>query len=355
MHINDRMQALIEDESVSEIMVDSPERVYVERLGKLEDVAVAFASEKEVLDWVNGLLAASGCAKVSAERPWVEGRLRDGNYLVAAIPPVAVNGIAVVLHKYMRPSLTFEQLLGFGSLSPMMLDFLKAVMCTRLNILVAGGNASGKNTLARLLADLVPEHERMIILGQDFFLQILCLHRRHQVCLESTSYIPGGTAPTMSDLFRLARRLRPDRIIAGDLSGVEVKEAIDLMNSGHDATLITMHASSPRDALFRLEMMMTQAEPGLALPAIRAQIAAAFDLIVYGARLEDGSRKITAITQVQGMKGDNILLQDLFTWEKTGISEDGQLNGRFTAAGAIPSFDLGRSPGLIFPPEMFMT
>ena len=352
--ITETIQALIEDEQVAEIMVDGPERVYVERSGKLEDIPVSFAGEKEVIEWVNGLLKASGLAPVSTGQPWVESRLRDGNFLVVVNPPVAVGGPNVILHKYMRPLLTFELLLQFEALSAPMLDFLKAVMSARLNILVAGGTASGKTTLARLLVDLVPEDERLVVAGQEFMLQIMRLKHRHVVCLESLTDSGGaGGSPGLGELLHLAGHLRPDRIIAGELTGVEVKEAIHLMNTGHDGMLTTLHAGSPRAALARLEMLMTPAEPGLPLPAIRSQIAEALDLVIYQSRLEDGSRKIISIGQVQGLKGDNIVLQELFTWEKTGMAEDGRVLGRFKTAGVIPSFDPGRSAGLVFPQGIF--
>lgn len=348
------IQSLIEDEHVAEIMVDGPDRVYVERSGKLEDITAAFAGEKEIIDWANGLLKASGLAPISPGQPWVESRLRDGNFLVVVTPPVAVGGPNVILHKYMRPLLTFDQLLKFEALSAPMLDFLHAVMSARLNILVAGGTASGKTTLTRLLVDLVPEDERLVVAGQESMLQIMRLKHRHVVCLESVAETAAmGGSPSMGELLHLAGHLRPDRIIAGELTGPEVKEAIDLMNTGHAGMVITLHASSPRAALVRLEMLMTPAEPGLPLPAIRSQISEALDLVVYQSRLEDGSRKIISIAQVQGLKGDNILLQELFTWEKTGITEDGGVLGRFKTTGVTPSFDTGRSAGLVFPEGMF--
>lgn len=347
------ISSLLADDSVTEIMVDGMERVYMERKGRLEDLPARFESEQEIIDWANSLLNACGSVPVSAAHPCVEARLPDGSYLVVVIPPVSIRGPSLTLSKPMPALLTFEEIIRYGSLSAPMLEFFRLVMRAQLNILVAGGTASGKTTLTRMLADLIPEDERLVVVGQDFMLGILRPKHRHLVCLETVAAsAAAGAPPSASELLLLASHMRPDRIITGEFCGAEVKQAIHLMNNGHTGMLSTLHANSARDALFRLEVLMTLAEPGVPLPAIRTQIADALDLLVYAARLEDGSRKVLHVAQVQGMKGDHILLQDVFTWERTGMSEDGRLLGEFRAAQTAPVFDPTKFT-LQFPAGMF--
>jgi pilus assembly protein CpaF len=346
------MTALLEDDSVTEIMVDGPDRVYVERRGKLEDTDVRFAGEQQVIDWANSLLATHGGGPVGEGRPWAEARLRDGSRMLVVVPPVAVSGPNVVIRKFSRLPITFDQLLQWGSLGQNILDFMRVVMQTRLDVLVAGGTAAGKTALTNLIVELMPAEERLVVVERANELNI-----RHErlVYLEAHWASTDGTGGVdVNDLLWVAARMRPDRIIVGELMGVEVVEMLRLMNTGHEGMVATMHANSPRDALARLETMATMAEPSLTLPVIRGQIAAALDLIIHAGRLEDGSRRVLSVVEVQDLKGDNIVLQELFTWKKTGVGEDGRFTGVFEATGATPSFaPVLAAAGYTFPEGMF--
>jgi pilus assembly protein CpaF len=349
------MAALLEDSSVAEIMVDGPDRVYVERKGKLEDVDVRFADRQEIVGWANGLLASHGCEPVGEGRLWVEGRLRDGTYVLVVIPPVAVDSPSVVIKKPSPAPLTFDQLLQWGSISQPMLDFLEVVMRAKLAMIIAGGTGSGKTTLTRMVAELVPEGERLVVVGEAGITRFLHIRHKHLVCLEAQPAIASGAREAdVGELLRLAARMRPDRIVYGELGGGEVLQVLQFVNLGHEGMVATIHANSPRDVLTRMETMATIAEPGLTLPVIRSQIAGGIDLIIQQDRLEDGTRKVISIAEVQGLKGDNIVLQELFTWERTGVGEDGRFTGAFKATGAVPSFAPAlAAAGLTFPEGLF--
>jgi pilus assembly protein CpaF len=344
--------ALLEDESVTEIMVDGPDQVYVERQGKLEDIDVRFADDQQIVEWANELLTSHGWEPVGEGRPWADTRLRDGDRVLVVIPPVAVRGPSVVIRKFFRIPMTFNQLLDYGSLDQTILDFLKVVMQARLNVIVAGGTASGKTTLTNMIVELVPEDERLVAVE---WANELRLRNKRVVYLEAQAASASGAGEvSVSDILQVASRMRPDRIIVGELMGNEVLEMLRLMNTGHEGMVATIHAKNPRDALARLEKMATVAEPSLMLPAIRTEIATAIDLIIQAQRLEDGSRKVVSIAEVQDLKGDNIVLQELFTWEKTGVREDGRFTGVFKATGAVPSFVSALAArGLTFPEGTF--
>ncbi|MBN1936053.1 MAG: CpaF family protein [Anaerolineae bacterium] len=353
--ISEKMNQLLSDPSVSEIMVDGPEQVYVERQGQLEDTGIRFAGEREVIDWANGMLAANGWEPVGEGRFWAEGRLPDWGRFVIVIPPVSVTGPNVVIRKFPFYPLTWPQLLEWGCVSQTLFDFFKVVMRSRLNVLVSGGTASGKTTLANLLVELIPPEERLITVSQR---QEFRIDHRRVVHLEAeAARASGGGEVTVTDLLRLSTNMRPDRLIVGELLGPEVIEVIRLMNLGHEGTLTLIHANSPRDALARLETMATVAEPSLTLPAIRAELASALHLIIQQSRLEDGSRKVVSVAEVQDLKGDSIVLQELFRWEKTGLLDEGpfgRLTGVHKATGAVPSFvPFLSAQGLAFPEGMF--
>ena len=346
------MAALLEDDSVVEIMVDGPDQVYIEREGKLEDTDIRFSNEQQVIDWANGLLASHGWEPVGEGRLWAEGRLHDGSRVLVVIPPVAVSGPNVVIRKSHSGPLTFEQLLQWSSINQTIVDFLETVMQGRLNVVVAGGTASGKTTLTNMIVELAPKGERLIAVEQ---VNELRLRNERVIYLEAQAARASGAGEVdVSELLQVAARMRPDRIIVGELMGAEVLEVLRLMNTGHDGMMATIHANSPRDVLARLEKMATMAEPSLTLPVIRAEIAAAIDLIVHIGRLEDGSRKVLSVVEVQDLKGDNIVLEELFAWEKTGVEENGRFTGVFKATGATPSFTPTLAAmGLTFPKGTF--
>jgi pilus assembly protein CpaF len=349
------MNALLEDKSVTEILVDSPDQVYVERNGSLEDTEIRFGDAQEVINWANGLLTSQGWEPVGEGRLWAEGRLGEGDRMLIVIPPLVVNGPSVVIRKFWRIPMTFDQLLQWGSLSQSVLDFLRVVMQARLDVIVSGGTASGKTTLTNRMVELIPEEERLVAVERAHELRIGRIDHKRLIYLEAEAVGRGGTGDmALGELLRLASRMRPDRIIVGELIGAETLEVLRLMNTGHEGMVATIHATSPRDALGRIEKMATMAEPSLTLPVIRAEIASALDLIIQIRRLEDGSRKIMSIVEVQDLKGDNIVLQELFTWEKTGVGEDGRFTGVFRATGAMPSFVPAlEAQGLSFPEGTF--
>ncbi|MCP4539791.1 MAG: CpaF family protein [Chloroflexi bacterium] len=346
------MTTLLEDDSVVEIMVDGPDQVYIERNGQLEDVDVHFANERQVIDWANGLLVSHGWEPVGEGRLWAEGRLHNKSRILAVIPPVAVSGPSVVIRKSHSGPLTFEQLFSYGSVSPTIVDFIKTVMQARLNVIVAGGTASGKTTLTNMIVELAPAGERLIAVEQ---VNELRLRNERVIYLEAqAAKASGASAVDVSELLQVAARMRPDRIIVGELMGDEVLQVLRLMNTGLDGMMATIHANSPRDVLARLEKMATMSEPSLTLPVIRAEMAAAIDLIVQIGRLDDGSRKVLSIVEVRDLKGDNVVLEELFAWEKTGVGADGRFTGIFKATGATPSFaPTLATMGLTFPEGTF--
>jgi pilus assembly protein CpaF len=344
------MAALMADDGVAEIMVDGPDQVYVERQGKLVDVDVHFADEQAITDWANDLLVANGCEPVGKGRPWAMERFPNGDYVAVVIPPVAISGPSVTVKRPAHAPFGFDELLEWECLSQHMLDMLKVVMQARVSMLISGGSGSGKTTLAGFIAELAPADERIVVVGMDEISRHVRIQGGRRVVLEMP---PGGDA-TVRDLLHLARHMRPDRIVYGELSGEEAVDVLRLMNSGHDGMMATIHAESPRDALRRLETMVTAAEPALTLPVIRAQIASGVDLVLQQHWLEDRSRKVVSISEIQGLRGDNIVLQEIFGWEKTGVDEDGRFTGVFRATGVVPSFvPRLAAAGLTFPDGTF--
>ncbi len=353
MDTSEAIKGLLEDEQVAELMVDGPDQVYVERQGRLEETGICFADEAAVVDWANGLLTRHGWPPAGEGRPWSEGRLGDGSRMLVVLPPVAVQGPSLVIRKFPATEMTFEQLLEYGSLDEAILDFFRVVMQARLNIIVAGGTASGKTTLTNMLTELMPQGERLIAVERTNELRLR--HERVVYLEAQAARAVGADEVELSELLQVASRLRPDRMIVGELMGAEALEVLRLMNMGHEGTLTTIHAKSPRDTLARIEKMATMAEPSLTLPVIRAEIAEALDLIVQVNRLEDGSRRVVSIVEVQGLKGDHIQLQDLFTWEKVDAGRQGlRFIGRFRCTHAPPSFvPTLAAAGLEFPEGMF--
>ncbi|RME06859.1 MAG: CpaF family protein [Anaerolineae bacterium] len=345
------IQPLLDDDSISEVMVNGPDNVYVERGGKLIKTDVKFRDDEHVLQIIDRIILPLG-RRVDADNPTVDARLPDGSRVNAVIPPVAIDGPSITIRKFSKDKLTVEQLIEFGSLTPEMAEFLRACVVSRLNIVISGGTGSGKTTLLNVLSGFIPPDERIVTIEDAAELQ---LHQEHVVRLETKPpNLDGRGAVTIRDLVRNALRMRPDRIIVGEVRGGEALDMLQAMNTGHDGSLTTAHANSPRDALSRLETMALMAGLEMPLKVIREQIASAVDVIVQQSRLRDGSRKVTYITEVAGMEGDTIVMTDIFKFEQSGIDENGKIIGQLKPTGIRPLFsERLKVAGFDLPPQMF--
>jgi len=343
---------LLDDNSITEIMVNGPEQVMIERDGKLSQVAVRFADEDHILRIVEKIIAPLG-RRLDEAVPMVDARLADGSRLNAIIHPLAVKGPYVTIRKFAAIPLTDEDLVRFGTLAPQMRDFLRCCIEGKLNIMVSGGTGSGKTTTLNVLTSFIPHGERVVTIEDAAELQ---LQQDHVLTLESRPPNLEGTGEiTIRDLVRNALRMRPDRIIVGEVRGGEALDMLQAMNTGHEGSLSTAHTNGPRDCLARLETMVLMAGTELPSHAIRQQISSAIDLIVHQDRLRDGSRKLTYITEVQRMEGDEIVTQDLFELKYHGIDQDGKLIVEHQPTGLQPLFvDKLASYGVELPESIFM-
>ena len=324
---------LLEDETINEVMVNGANQIYVERQGKIELTDIVFRDDDHVMHLIHRIVAPLG-KRIDESSPMVDGRLPDGSRFNATIPPISLTGPVLTIRKFSATPLSMSDLISFGTLSGNMAMFLKACVEGSLNIVVGGGTGSGKTTTLNVLSSLIPSNERIITIEDA---AELSLQQEHVVRLESRPVnVEGKGSITIRDLVINSLRMRPDRIVVGEVRGGEALDMLQAMNTGHDGSLTTAHANSPRDILSRLETMVLMAGMDLPVKAIRDQIASAIDLIVYQQRFKDGSRKITAITEVAGMEGDVITLQDLFVFNEQGIGEEGKVTGSFTATGVIP-------------------
>jgi pilus assembly protein CpaF len=329
------IQFLLDDADVSEVMVNRANRVYVERKGKLIDTNVKFENDDHVLRIIDRIIAPLG-RRVDAESPMVDARLPDGSRVNAVIPPVAIDGPLLTIRKFSKSNYTVDQLIEFESLTRMMADFLRACIKGRLNIVISGGTGSGKTTLLNVLSSFIPENERVVTIEDSAELR---LFQDHVVRMEARPPdIDGRGQITIRDMVRNSLRMRPDRIVVGECRGGEALDMLQAMNTGHDGSLTTLHANSPRDALSRLETMVLMAGMELPLKVIRQQIASAVDLVVHQSRLKNGPRKITAISEVAGMEGDTIVMTDIFKFDQTGVSPEGTILGQFKPTGIRPMF-----------------
>jgi len=328
------LEPLLRDESLTEIMVNGPRQIYVERAGKLEMTNVAFQNDDHVMRIIDRIIAPIG-RRIDESSPMVDARLTDGSRVNAIIPPLSLVGPVLTIRKFAVSPLSTDDLVRFGTATPQMFDFLNACVHARLNIFVSGGTGSGKTTLLNVLSSFIPNDERIITIEDAAELQ---LRQEHVVTLEARPpNIEGRGAIPIRELVRNALRMRPDRIIVGEVRSGEALDMLQAMNTGHDGSMSTGHANTPRDMLHRLETMVLMAGVDLPLRAIREQIAAAVDLIVHTSRLKDGSRKIANITEVQGMEGDVIVMQDVFVWEQTSV-KDGRIEGELKPTGIRPKF-----------------
>lgn len=343
---------LLQDNTISEIMVNGPKDVYVERRGLIEKSNIQFKDDDHIRNIIERIISPLG-RRIDESSPMVDARLPDGSRVNAVIPPVALNGPTITIRKFSADPFKMADLINFGTLSTNMSLLLKAAVQGRLNIIVGGGTASGKTTTLNVLSDFIPVSERIITIEDAAELQ---LRQPHVVRMESRqANIEGKGKITIRDLVINSLRMRPDRIIVGEVRGGEALDMLQAMNTGHDGSITTIHANSPRDILSRLETMVMMAGIELPFRSIREQIASAIDLIVYQARLKDGTRKITQITEIVGMEGDVISLQDLFIHQAQGINEEGRLQGKFKCSGVVPRFyEKLESTGTPLPKSIFL-
>src|SRR6188508_2037705 len=344
------LEPLLRDESITEVMVNGPRQVYIERGGKIELTSVGFQNDEHVMRIIDRIISPLG-RRVDESSPMVDARLVDGSRVNAIIPPLSLVGPVLTIRKFAASPLTTDDLIRFGTSTPEMFDFLRACVEARLNVFVSGGTGSGKTTMLNVLSSFIPNDERIVTIEDAAELQ---LRQEHVVTLESRpSNIEGKGAIPIRELVRNSLRMRPDRIIVGECRSGEALDMLQAMNTGHDGSMSTGHANSPRDMLSRLETMVLMAGVDLPLKAIREQIASAVDLVVHQNRLKDGSRKIVNITEVQGMEGDVIVMQDVFVFEQTGIV-DGKIQGRLKPTGIRPHFvERFEIAGIHLPPNIF--
>ena len=344
------LEPLLRDESITEIMVNGPRQVYIERSGRLELTNVVFQNDDHVMRIIDRIIAPIG-RRVDESSPMVDARLTDGSRVNAIIPPLSLVGPVVTIRKFAASPFTVDDLIQFGTATPEMFDFLKACVEARLNIFVSGGTGSGKTTTLNVLSSFIPNDERIITIEDAAELQ---LRQEHVVTLESRPpNIEGKGAVPIRELVRNSLRMRPDRIIVGECRSGEALDMLQAMNTGHDGSMSTGHANSPRDMLSRLETMVLMAGVDLPLRAIREQVASAVDLIVQQSRLKDGTRRIVNITEIQGMEGDVIVMQDVFVFEQTGVVE-GKIQGRLKPTGIRPKFvEKFETQGIHLPPGLF--
>jgi pilus assembly protein CpaF len=345
------IQPLLDDENITEVMVNGPKNVYVERLGKVTKTDVTFENNEHVLGVIDRIVSPLG-RRIDYDHPTVDARLPDGSRVNAVVPPVAIDGPSITIRKFSRERLTVSQLVELGSLTESMAEFLHACVTARFNILISGGTGSGKTTLLNILSGFIPEDERIVTIEDAAELQ---LQQDHVVRLETKQpYADGSGGVTIRDLVRNSLRMRPERIVVGEVRGGEALDMLQAMNTGHDGSLTTLHANSPRDAISRLETMTLMAGIELPIKVVREQVASAVDLIVQQSRLRDGSRKVTQITEVAGMEGDTIVLTDIFKFEQTGVSEEGKVSGELKPTGIRPQFSPRlEAAGFKLRPEVF--
>jgi pilus assembly protein CpaF len=344
------LEPLLRDDSVSEIMVNGPRQVYIERSGKLELTNVVFQNDDHVMRIIDRIIAPIG-RRVDESSPMVDARLTDGSRVNAIIPPLSLVGPVITIRKFAASPFTTDDLIRFGTSTPDMFEFLRACVEARLNIFVSGGTGSGKTTTLNVLSSFIPNDERIVTIEDAAELQ---LRQEHVVTLESRPpNIEGKGAIPIRELVRNSLRMRPDRIVVGECRAGEALDMLQAMNTGHDGSLSTVHANTPRDMLARLETMVLMAGVDLPVRAIREQISSAVDLIVHQSRLKDGTRKIVNITEVQGMEGDTIVMQDVFVFEQTGVIE-GKIQGRLKPTGIRPKFvEQFEAQGIHLPNNIF--
>ncbi len=344
------LQPLLEDETITEVMVNGSKNIYVERGGKITRVPVAFESDEHVMRIIDRIVAPMG-RRIDESSPYVDARLPDGSRVNAVIPPISLVGPTLTIRKFFKNPISIEQLVQFGSITPEALQFLKACVESRLNVVISGGTGSGKTTLLNILSQFIPNDERIVTIENAAELQ---LRQEHVVTLESRPpNIEGRGEVTIRQLVVNALRMRPDRIIVGEIRDDAALDMLQAMNTGHDGSMTTAHSNSPRDTLARIETMTLMAGLELPVRAVREQISSAIDLVVHQERLRDGTRKIVNVTEVSGMEGDVITMTDIFMFEQSGY-EDGKVVGRLRPTGLRPKFiDKIEAAGIHLPASIF--
>lgn len=345
------LEPLLNDHTISDILVNNAKEVYVERFGKLELTNVIFKDETHLRQIIDRIVTRVG-RRVDESSPMVDARLLDGSRVNAIIPPLAIDGSSLSIRRFGTKPLRVQDLIYYQSATEEILDLLKGAVKCRLNILISGGTGSGKTTLLNVLSSFIPDTERIVTIEDA---AELLMQQEHVVRLETRPpNLEGKGEITIRDLVRNSLRMRPDRIIVGEVRGAEVVDMLQAMNTGHDGSLATIHANSPRDALSRLETMVLMSGVEIPAKAIRQQVSSAIDVIVQVSRLSDGRRKITNVSEIVGMEGDTITMQDIFVFEKTGVSADGDVIGRFLPTGIRPKFaDKLKVAGIELSPDIF--
>ncbi len=345
------IQPLLDEDDISEVMVNGPYQIYYEKKGKLVLSDIKFKDNDHVMRIIERIVAPIG-RRIDESVPYVDARLPDGSRVNAIIPPLALNGPTITIRKFKKEALGVADLIKFGTLTPEMATFIEACIKVRLNIVVSGGTGSGKTTTLNILSSFIPEDERIITCEDAAELQ---LRQPHVVRLETRpANIEGKGAVPMRELIKNTLRMRPERVIVGECRGGETLDMLQAMNTGHDGSLTTAHANTPRDMLSRLETMVLMSGMDLPVRAIREQISSAINLIIQQSRLKDGSRKITYLTEIQGMEGEKIVTQDIFRFEQSGIDENGKIVGRLKPTGIRPKFASKFAEfGIHLPPNIF--
>jgi len=344
------LEALLSDDTISEIMVNGPKNIFIEQKGKITLSGITFENDDHVLRIIDRIVAPLG-RRVDESQPLVDARLQDGSRVNVVIRPIALCGPTITIRKFSKTPLTIQDLIRFGSMSPEIAQFLRAAIIAATNSVVSGGTGSGKTTLLNVLSGFIPNDERIITVENAAELQ---LQQEHVVSLESRpANIEGKGEITIRDLVINCLRMRPERIVVGECRGSEALDMLQAMNTGHDGSLTTLHANTPRDAIARMEVMCLMAGMDLPVRAIREQVASAVDMIVQQQRLRDGSRKVTAIAEVQGMEGDMITMSNIFEFEQTGF-ENNKIVGRIRPTGIRPRFyEKIEDAGINLPPSVF--
>jgi pilus assembly protein CpaF len=345
------LEPLLADETISDILVNGAKSVYIERHGKLEKTNVTFNDDAHLLNTIDRIVSAVG-RRIDESSPMVDARLSDGSRVNAIIPPLAIDGPAVSIRRFAVELLSADNLISLGTISAEMAKVLEVIVKARLNVLISGGTGSGKTTTLNILSGFIPEDERVVTIEDSAELQ---LQQPHVVRLETRPpNIEGRGEVTSRDLVRNSLRMRPERIIVGEVRGAEALDMLQAMNTGHDGSLTTIHANTPRDALGRIENMVAMTGISFPVKALRAQIAAAIHIVIQVSRLEDGSRKLVSIQEINGMEGDIITMSELFTFDRSSIDDEGKVIGKLKATGVVPAFYKGLAPrGIDLPIETF--